>query len=389
MSVATRGTGIDVSGLVPQVSRTGPAFENADSAAPPDDFVDSSNSFLSNDTADQQPQQVRPGEGQQMVADWIRNSAMMADKEATNKSFEPSCAFEAIGYCVKGVLINGFCSYHTRLMFNIVHSMQGTLTRSSNDRIVHTKQLRAFIRYPLRFSANLYRVMPIPELCRDIKEYEENLKLDLFAYIINQRKNKKYNDLELATTKGLLLRIVQLLSNTPKQQYNDNDTIILSSALNWRNYMADRLKEIKYDINLLFLAQGDSGPELRYIKLQDCSILTQAMVLLFDVPYVQCPSLNYEWLSIPAAVSVYGEKSLVVDATRASHGTASNLGVPTLGDPATCSYIRLDKNEKILIMEENWTPASEICFPSEIDKSELLGLDDRRSNQNNSIVSQA
>lgn len=316
------------------------------------------------------------GRGEQQIPEWIARSSLVqpyADNE--NEDIDATCFFEPLNYCKAGRLVNGFCEHHTNYMFNVTLASCGTLTRALGDKIVHTKQLRKFVRYPVRFEASLLRMMPVPELCNNIDEYEQNLRLDLFAYLLAPRHNdSKRTDLEVAVHKAYLVRAFRLFTPNGQTQHRPDDSIIAYNVSNWLRYCSRELKRIRYDGKLVFLASDETGSEMRYLSLNKCSIFTQMIALLYDTPYVQSPSLNYKWLSLPASVTVYDSKNFVLDCTKASHGTTGNFGVPTLGDPATMAYFRLDKNENVYIVEDRWVPSREVCFRSEVNRNELIGL---------------
>jgi hypothetical protein len=96
---------------------------------------------------------------------------------------------------------------------------------------------------------------------------------------------------------------------------------------------------------------------------------------LTHVRYTICATPGVELqVAIAAAVTVYDNKNFVLDCTKASHGSATSFGVPTIGNPATLAYFRLDKNDNIYIFEEKYTPSQEVCFKTEVNKGELIGI---------------
>lgn len=357
----------------PAATSTTDVTSNAPTLAPFDDEPMTSSS----NTAAAKSDPANIGEGEQLPAEWIRTSSLVFPFP-DNDDAEPTCFFEPLNYCKHGCLINGFCEYHANFMFNVTLMSVGVLQRTTNDKLAHIKQLRKFIRFPTRFQSSLLRIMPVPELCDNIEDFERNLRLDLFAYSllpkVNSPTDSQYVDLEIAVHKAYLVRALRLFTPNANTQHRNDDAIIAYNVSNWIRYCARELKRVRYDGKLVFLATTDTGSEMRYLSLNKCSVLTQMIALMYDTPYVQSPTLNYKWLSLPAAVTVYDNKNFVLDCTKASHGTATNLGVPTIGDPATLAYFRLDKNDNIYIYEEKYSPSQEVCFKTEVNKGELIGI---------------
>lgn len=323
--------------------------------------------------AQQQQMVATGGEGEQLPADWITNSSLMMPSSTMIEYGEPACLFEPLNYCRPGKLYFGFCEHHMHYMFNITRDRVGMLVRTDDDKMKHVQYPKRLIKFPMKFQSNLLRIMPIPELCRDIDEYERSLRLDLFAYLLSQRSvNSQLIDVEVAVHKAYLMRVMRLFTPNNNTLHRNDDSVIAYSVNNWLRYCANELRRVSYDGKLVFLASNRDRPEMRYLSLNRCSVLTQMIALSYDVSYVQSINLNYRWLSSPSAVIVY-DNSLVLDCTKASHGTLKNSSVQTIGDPATLSYFRLDKNPYIEIVSE-FTPAREICFKSEVNKGELIGI---------------
>lgn len=341
-----------------------------------DDVLPSLNLADDGAASNDQQQQVAVmsgGEGEQIPASWILNSSLMMPSTDIEHG-EPSCLFEPLNYCRPGKLYFGFCEHHVQYMFNIARDKVGMLIRTADDKMKHIQYTRKFIKFPMKFQSSLLRIMPIPELCRDIDEYERVLRLDLFAYLLSQRAtNPQAIDIEIAVHKAYLIRIMRLFTPNNNTLHRNDDSVISYSVNNWLRYCANELKRVAYDGKLVFLSSSGDRPEMRYLSLNRCSILTQMIALSYDTAYAQSVNLNYRWLSSPAAVIVY-DNSLVLDCTKASHGTISNAAVQTLGDPATLSYFRLDKNMNIDISADKFSPAREICFRSEVNKSDLIGI---------------
>lgn len=326
---------------------------------------------------DNQPRNDVPttgGEGEQMPADWILNSSLIVPTGSKIVYDEPSCLFEPLNYCKPGKLYFGFCEHHMHYMFNITRDQVGMLIRTDNDKMKHVQYTKRLIKFPTKFQSSLLRIMPVPELCRDIEEYEQNLRLDLFAYLLSQRSvSQQLINVEVAVHKAYLLRIMRLFTPNNNTLHRNDDSVIAYSVNNWLRYCASELQRVPYDGKLVFLSSNGDRPEMRYLSLNRCSVLTQMIALAYDVPYAQSINLNYRWLSSPAAVLVY-DNTFVMDCTKASHGTLPNASAPTIGDPATLSYFRLDKNPHIDIVADQFTPAREICFKSEVNKGELIGI---------------
>ena len=330
------------------------------------------------------PTDYAPGEGEQLPSPWISESSLVISEIPLDGDVEPVCFFEPLQYCKPGRLLCGFCEFHTTYMFNVTLATCGILTRASNDKIIHTKMLRRFVKYPTKFQPSLLNMMPVPELCESIEEYESYLRLDLFAHslALKNHDDKRRTDRTVAVHKAYLVRALRLYTPSGNTQHRNDDSVIAYTVGNWLKYCASELLRIRYDGKLVFVTPEQNESEIRYISLNKCSIFTQMICLLYDTPYVQSPALGYKWLSSPAAVVVYNGKTFVLDCTKASHGTAMHLGAPTFGDPATLSYFRLDKNANILILEERYSPAREICFSTNINTDALIGINPQMSIKN-------
>lgn len=303
-------------------------------------------------------------------SDWIKNSSLMKPDEF-DKGFA-TCLFESLGYCEKGMLFFGFCQYHVAFMFNVNYTPEGSITYG-NESLVFTKRNRKLFRYPLPFELSLMNVFPIPELFQNYEQFEKNIQLDLFAYLLQQRTDQSTTAVEIASHKMFLLRLFKLFTPNQTSQNLTGDTILMYTVRNWINYMGNELKRTSISSSLLVLVQTANGQELRALSWEKCSVLTKAIILMMETPYALCPSLNYKWVSSMCAMTVLDGK-LVVDQTKALCGTTFKTELPCYGDPATLSYFRLDPYGDVVILEENYSPVAEVCFKSELDKAELLGV---------------
>lgn len=336
--------------------------------------LDSNNQSQDDQPMDVQQSSAVTDRGEQLPSSWILNSSLVMPTTAKIDFDEPSCLFEPLNYCKPGKLYFGFCEHHMHYMFNITRDQVGMLIRTDNDKMKHVQYTKRLIKFPTKFQSSLLRIMPIPELCDNIEEFEQKLRLDLFAYLLSQRSvSQQLIDIEVAVHKAYLIRVMRLFTPNNNTLHRHDDSVIAYSVNNWLRYCASELSRVPYDGKLVLLSSNNNTPEIRYLSLNRCSILTQMIALSYEVPYVQSINLNYRWLSSPSAVLVYDD-TFVMDCTKASHGTLSNASVPTIGDPATLSYFRLDKNPHIDIVSDRFTPAREICFKSEVNKGELIGI---------------
>lgn len=370
MATRTQGglTDLNVGGLTGINPQTLPTFTANDNAS---DFQLNYDE-PSSTTDDNASGNERTAQSEIEPSEWMKKSSLMNPK-VTEKYFI-CCFFDPLGFCVPGSLIFGFCPYHLSFLFNVFFCEMNTVNRQDESTMNKTSEIRRLIKFPLKFSTNLLNVMPIPELCTSYEDLIANLSLDLFAYNLKLRKDSTTTDVELATHKKYLSRVFALYTQNKNYQHETDDHKIILTTNNWVSYLTEELDKMKFDARLLVMINTPNGVDIKYLDVKKLSVFTKAIVLLHETPFVKCDELNGQWLSSPSAYTVYNGKCIVIDQTKASHGTAYNRDTIAFGDPATLSYFRLDRGEDVIIVHDNYQPITEVCYKTHIDKAELIGL---------------
>lgn len=372
MSLQTGRTQTSLGGLAAGSSRT-TQFRN-DSQQPP--IAGNSNSHLQFD--DGNATEEANITGKRHIPDWIARSSLMRLSK-TSHDTEHVCFFEPLNYCVPGSLINGFCDFHRHNMFNVENTMVGMLIRNGREKLMMVKNPRKLIKWPTQLRTDFIRVFPIVELCDNIEDFEQNLNLSLFAYNLMQQEKKIEKVHQIVKEhKAYIMRIMRMY--TPSETTaRVEDSKISQYFEAWLKNQSHDLNNSPFNIKIVYVSNDEESDnldgestQLRWLSLQECSVITQAIALLYETPYVISRSLNNACLSVPPAFTVLNEKTLVLDCTKAAHGTTFSQNIPAYGDPATLSMFRSDGNENVTFIREGYNPNREICFYSKIDKKALL-----------------
>lgn len=325
-----------------------------------------------NDDEDAFEPEPATGEGEISIPVWIRESSMMKIDGRIKEATEPVCFFEPLGYCQPGRLTNEFCKFHREFMFNVDVVDTAMMTRRDQHSIVYRVSTRRLIKFPTELSLQLSTIMTLPELCSDFEDFKASLNLGQFASNLQTtiKQTDKVNKI-VAEHKAYIVRVFRLYTRNDSVGQIEDSKISQCMEM-WIKNASNNLNRYQHDSKLLVL---DGEGRLMWLQLNNCSIFTQMMALLYETPYVQAPSLDGIWLSLPSAVITY-RNGLVLDCSKASHGSCfgTSMDKPAAyGDPATISLFRSDNQESLLFISDTYTPNKRICFSNRIDSKILLG----------------
>lgn len=332
-----------------------------------DDFDDNAVNNAIGDFGRDENEEELEANGKRQVSQLVRLSSLQPLK-VVSKLIHSTCLFEPLNYCTRGYLTNGFCNFHEHFVFNTCGENVGMVMKDLRGRTVFIKTPRKLVKYPVELRPDFIKVFPILELFDDVDEFENQLDLSLFAYNLLQKYRKPEDVTRIVNEhKAYIMRIVRMYTasiNTTRVE----DAKIGQYMETWIKDRSNDLLAHPFNIKLIYM---DESGQLRWLNLNECSLITQMIVLLFENPYVVSKSLNNACLSVPAAYTIV-DRCIALDCTKASHGTLMKEGIAAYGDPATISMFRSDNNEPISFVRDNYNPEREICFATKVDKSELL-----------------
>lgn len=299
---------------------------------------------------------------------WIAGSGLIpVPLEKNEPDPVPACFFEPIGFCQGDILLNGFCIFHTEYLLNIKLDYAATYSYDiGRNKYAFTKRLRKLTNIPRPFSQTLSPVFPIAELYSSLPRIED-IHLTVLLENCRARSRKEYEELIAAHVK-FIYTVFNAFSNTTKTSVHDFDASIIINFNNWKKFITINLLE-KYPCQLRLLIE-ESG-SLRYLNINKCSVITQALVRCFELPYAILPT-GQVLGGIPAYSAAF-HRHLCLDDSKASNGTRYADGVQARGDPATIALTRIDPSERAMsVVMRGYRPFSEICTSVTLNLRDFL-----------------
>lgn len=304
------------------------------------------------------------------IPDWLLDSGLMPIREEKREKkslLKESCLFQPLKCCRNGALMNGFCAYHMQEMLNVKLEYEATYNRV-DDKFVHTQRLRKLINIPRPYRAQITPVFPLLELFDSLPERNE-IRLTLFEENLRTLNQRDHVTLLGAHVK-FLHRILQLFSNERRTGLTSKtDNMILQHYLNWSNFMSYALSKKKASLRLVVEQNG----AIRYLNVSEASLITQALVRCFEIPYAILPNLLVLG-GVPAYSAVF-ERHITLDDSKAINGTKYDDGVLAKGDPATLSLNRIDVGKDPTHLLKNFKVHNEVCNTLSIEPKRYIEED--------------
>lgn len=330
-----------------------------------------------------QPQQTDLDQQQQQQQDELDPSYFQPSALATNSTlmlrqipagnYPTTCWFEPLGYCQSGMNRNGWCSWHVRYMFN-GQSIGVNYAVMNDDKLEIVKYNRLLASIPMRYSPTLVRVFPIIEMYQSLEELERDLNFGLLHYTLShslpRRSQAEVDRIVLEHKIYFMLMMEACASNSETSSRNiEIPAIVRINTQNVYRYVTNQLLNKDYQIHLA--VRDTDTQSLRHLDLRRCTILTQSIALLFDLPYAFNADMNIS-ISNPPAFQI-ARNDLVVEEAKMFNGTyLLPDGCSTLGSPCTISMFRFDTNGEVSFYDKNYTPTRETCLSTNVDKRQLL-----------------
>lgn len=267
-----------------------------------------------------------------------------------NDCGSPCCLFYPLNFCSNKDggsrdIINGFCRFHLKIIFNITYTVDRSFEADENTgQLTIFKRLGCYVADPCRVSNQYTAVFPLFELFQTAPEPQEikmyHLNKVLLGYTSDSQRvyNAHINFLHTLVTLGV---------PGNRAQFGNDITTINNHWTEWNKYNSQYLLSNPSNHTLIYTEDGQTAIGF---DISGFTTITQMILRLFTVPYVGFQSKNF--FSVPSNYNCNILKHITYTNNLCSSGTIYWDNRSIVGNMATMcmTHIKPDVQSKYIYM---------------------------------------
>lgn len=255
------------------------------------------------------------------------------------------CLFYPLGYCKSFDVVNGFCMFHLRAVFNLIYLTDHSYQLNDRGKPVVLERSRTFVGEPQPIDDKVTAVFPIFELFAT-RPPVTKIKMHHLANFLRSTNMANWERVYTLHV-NFLYSLVTLRCKS--SGYDRQDRLLDSQLLlHWNLWNESQSWLLARYPAKLRVYYTSNGVNVETADVSGFTAITQMVVRLFSVPYT---SLNTErFFSTVSSYGIHVRRHLSFVNSLCSVGsTFCSNGVTTLGNVATFTYVRTDDNKYSLL----------------------------------------
>lgn len=262
----------------------------------------------------------------------------------TAKHGQNCCLFFPLGYCRDTDVVNGFCVFHLRAVFNLVYQTDCVYMMNADRKPTMSQRTACYIAEPQVIDDEYTTVFPVVELMPNEVQLQD-IKLHNLSKHLQMHGTQNWERI-YANHVNYLYRLYTLYS--PEQAAKiavetrvdqlTHAQLFLHWGL-WNEYYSKIIADNRVDLYPFYVSEERN--DIRPLPANECTTITQMIARLFSLPYT-----NYNSPKFYSTISSYGiyAKAHFAYANNlcaiGTHCTKGNL--PCIGNVATLCMMRTD-----------------------------------------------
>lgn len=282
------------------------------------------------------------------------------------------CFFYPLGYCRDTDIINGFCVFHLRAIFNLIYQTDCTYIMNADGKPTMSQRTACYVAEPQIINDEYTAVFPIVELMPNEVRLE-NIKMHNLLRHLQMHGTQNWERI-YANHVNYLYRMFTLFSpeqtaKTPIESRVDQlaSTQLLMHWNLWNDYYSKIIVDNMVDL-YPFYVPDESRDDVEPLPSNKCTTLTQMIIRLFTPPYTNYNSSRF--FSTPANYGFVGKAHLVYSNNMCSIGTHCTKGnIMCIGNIAMLNMIRNDSScrNNSIHYKRNTECEENFCVPARIN----------------------
>lgn len=276
----------------------------------------------------------------------VLSDLMNLPEKQRSRMITDKCLFYPLKMCTDYV-INGFCTWHLRGIFNLTVENESILSYDNLTRSnIISSRKRAFIKDPRPYNDESLLLFPFPEaLSSPIKR--ENMVMRHFQEFLQREKVRNCDS--VYSSHIVYLYKIFTLSTCNTEANNDHRYANIISTIslhfqNWNRYQSIHLE--RPVIMRLFLPISNLRSNIKVYNVENLTTISQMVLRLFDLGYcrsnderIQCVPCNF---SISPEYAHFTMNNNLCPLGTTTAKTSDGRHVNVLGTPARFLMLRID-----------------------------------------------